>query len=218
MHTVETELESRILKSAKNKRAQRVTGEDIRLMRTCTWDIEATGLKGDFDHLLCASIKPIGEKPIVFRIDESPDYAKHPWDDSDLARRIRDELENYMIVIGWNHVGYDLPFTNTRLIKADYLPINTATMCMVDMLWASRYRLMLHSNRLQAVIEYLETKTSKTPLDPHLWQMAEHANVGGPALKALDKVVEHNIKDVESLEEVANKLSHFVKLQYKLVK
>jgi uncharacterized protein YprB with RNaseH-like and TPR domain len=207
------ELEERIKKSARNHRAQRITGDQMRLMRTCSWDIEATNLDADFGIILCSSIKPIGEDPIVMRLDETPGYNKRPWDDSLLARRIRDELEKYMVVIGWNHVGYDLPFVNSRLIKSDFKPIDASAICMVDMLWASRYRMRLHSNRLESVIEYLETKTQKTPLKGDLWI---RAMAGDKA--AMDKVVEHNIRDVESLEEVANKMSRFVKLQYKLVK
>ena len=202
----------RIARQASHK-AQRLTGEDLRILRSCSWDIEASNLDGDMGIMLCSSIKPIGGKTITHRIDDDPNYKKEPWSDKYLVREVRDELEKYMVILGWNHVGYDLPFLNTRLIAHGLKPLDVGGMCMVDMLWASRYRLRLHSNRLAAVIEYLGTKTQKTPLLGELWIRA----MAGSAV-ALNKVVEHNIKDVESLEEVADKLSRFVKLQYRLVK
>ena len=163
--------------------------------------------------MLCSSTKELNGAVTTFRIDESPNYKKEPWNDKWLAQRTRDELSKYMVVLGWNHVGYDLPFLNTRLIAHGLKPLDVGGMCMVDMLWASRYRLRLHSNRLAAVIEYLETKTQKTPLMGDRWIRAMAGD-----RHSLDYIVEHNVKDVESLEEVADKLSHFVKLQYRLVR
>jgi len=201
------------IKRAASHQAQRLTHEDLRLMKTACWDIEATNLDADMGIMLCSSIKDIGGKVRTVRIDESPNYKEVPWDDKWLAMQVRDQLEEYMIIIGWNHIGYDLPFLNTRLIRHGLKPLDVSGICMVDALWASRYRLRLHSNRLDAVIQYLETKTQKTPLIGDLWIRAMAGDK-----KALDMVVKHNIKDVESLEQVAEKLSRFVKLQYKLIK
>jgi uncharacterized protein YprB with RNaseH-like and TPR domain len=208
----ELTIEERIKRQASHH-AQRLTDGDLRIMRTAGWDIEATNLDADMGIMLCSSIKPLGEKAITHRIDESPGYREKPWDDKWLAKKVRDELENYMVLLGWNHVGYDLPFLNTRLLAHGCKPLDVAGICMVDLLWASRYRLRLHSNRLDSVIQYLATKTQKTPLLGSLWIRAMAGDK-----KALDKVVEHNIHDVDALEEVSNRLSKFVKLQYRLIK
>ncbi len=205
------ELATRIEKASRRK-VQKI-GEQMRFMRTCCWDLETSNLNANFGIILASSIKPLGGEVVVHRIDDDPNYADHRWDDSHLVEAVRNELENYQVIVGWNHVGFDLPMLESRLIKHGLRALDKTNMCFVDMLWASRYRMRLSSNTLERVIEYLDTKTKKTPLIGEWWI---RAMAGDSA--ALDLIVEHNIKDVESLEEVADKLSRFVKLQYKLVK
>jgi len=206
------ELEARI-ERASRRRTQHITHDQLHLMRTAVWDIEASNLAGDMGIMLCSSIKVLSGKVLTHRIDESPDYNTHRWDDSWLAEQTRDELEKYMVVVVWNGIKYDLPFLNTRLIAAGLRPLNVSNICFVDMLWASRYRLRLHSNRLESLIDYLDTDVKKTPILGKLWIRAMTGDK-----HALDQVVKHNICDLERLEEVAEYLSNFVKLQFRLVK
>lgn len=205
------ELSARIERTGR-RRVQRI-GSQMRFMRTCCWDLETSNLNANFGIILCSSIKTWGGDTLTQRIDDDPDYADHRWDDSHLVEAVRDELENYQVIVGWNHVGFDLPMLESRLVKHGLRPLDKTNMCFVDMLWASRYRMRLSSNTLERVIEYLSTKTQKTPLIGEWWIRAMAGD-----REALDHIVEHNIKDVESLEEVTEKLSRFVKLQYKLVK
>ena len=207
------DLQERVTRRANSNRKQQVDNAELHLFNTCSWDIETSNLDADFGIILCSSIKPLGKETTTIRLDEGPTYADAPWDDKWLVKQIRDQLEEYMIVIGWNHVSFDLPFINSRLLKHGLKPIDTSTMCMVDMLWASRYRMRIHSNRLDSVIEYLGTTTQKSPLLGDLWCRAMAGDQS-----ALDKIVEHNVRDVVALEEVSEKLSRFVKLQYRLVR
>ena len=205
------ELSKRIEKAGTRK-AQRV-GQQMRFMRTCTWDIEASNLNANFGIILCSSIKPIEQEVTVHRIDDDPEYDQHRWDDAYLVESIRDELEKYQVIVGYNHISYDLPMLETRLMKHGLRPLDKTNMCLVDLLWAARYRMRLSSNTLERLSEFLGTESHKTPILGELWIKATAGD-----RKSLDHIVEHNIHDVEVLEEVADQLSRFVKLQYKLVK
>lgn len=206
------ELSARIERAGRRKR-QNMNASQMQFMRTCTWDIESTNLNFDFGIVLCSSIKPIGEKKVItHRIDDDPDYEKHRWDDSKLVEAIRDELENYQVIVGWNHIKFDLPGLETRLVKHGLRALDKSNMCFVDGLWAARYRMRLHSNRLDSLIDFLGTGTHKTGLIAEWWLRAMAGDT-----TALEKIVDHNIKDVKATEEVMSYLGRFVKLNYRLV-
>lgn len=202
-----------IIARGASHRAQRISLKEMQQVPTCCWDIESSNLDMDFGIILCASIKPLGKPVKTFRIDNSPNYQKRPWDDSWLVTKVRDELEKYVVVV--HHYGdrFDVPALNTRLIKWRLKLLNTSYMCFIDSWWQSRKRLKLHSNRLAALISHLDTKVSKTGLDGTLWTEA----VAG-CRQALDKVVIHNIHDVLSLEQVTRRLSEVMDLRYTYLK
>src|SRR5580692_1415980 len=110
------DIAARVTKAAKSHRTQRLAGDELRILKTCGWDIEATNLDADMGIMLCSSVKDLGGKVITFRLDQSPGYKREPWNDKWLAVQTRELLSKYMVILGWNHVGYDLPFLNTRLI------------------------------------------------------------------------------------------------------
>lgn len=206
-------LTTKLEKNAHARRANRLGANELRFMRVGYWDIESTNLSPEFGFMLCYSIMDADGALHTRRIDESPGYEAAKWDDRWLARQCRDDLEKYQIIVGWNHINFDLNFLNTVLIRERLEPLDVSSIAMVDLLWASRYRLRLTSNRLENVINYLATEVHKTPLLGKLWKQASTGH-----RPALDLIVEHNVKDVESLQEVADLLSRFIKLQYRLVK
>jgi uncharacterized protein YprB with RNaseH-like and TPR domain len=206
------EIEARI-ERASHRKTQHI-GRQLKFMRTCAWDLETTNLNANFGIILCSSIKAFGEDELTInRIDDDPDYEKHRWDDAYLCEHIRNELEKYQVIVVWNGIRFDLPMLESRLVKHRMRPIDKTNMVFVDLLWAARYRMRLSSNSLERVIEYLGTETQKTPLIGDLWIRAMAGDT-----KALDQIQIHNERDVESLEEVADHLSRFVKLQYKLIR
>jgi len=183
-------------------------------MKVAFWDIEASGLDADFGIILCAGIRTMGSKEVrVYRIDDSPTYRKEPWNDSWVAEEIRQELEQHDVVV--HHYGdrYDVPFLNTRLLAYRLPILDSSAMCFVDTWLNIRKRLKLHNNRLLSLIAHLDTKTNKTGLDGRLWVRAA---AGERA--SLDKVVEHNIHDVNALQEVTIELAKAYQLRYSYVK
>jgi hypothetical protein len=75
------------------------------------FDLEACDLDSYFGVLLCGGILPLQGKPKV--IWEGRKYD----DDGKLAVAIRNELEKYDWLIGYNSLHYDLPLLNARLAR-----------------------------------------------------------------------------------------------------
>lgn len=191
---------------------QRLSLEELLDSKTAVWDIESGGLDGNFDVMLCATIKPFGKrkKATTYRIN---DGNSHSWfdatNDLDLCVDVRYELEEYDILI--HHYGdrFDLPFLNTRLVGNFCRPLETAEMKMVDTWWTLRHRFKLNSNRLATAIDFFDCKHKKTPLDGPTWIAAKAGQK-----EALEKVVKHNVADVLALEELAYSMASQIPLRY----
>ncbi len=54
----------------------------------CFFDIEATGLRGDYNSVLVASIKPYNSDPYSIVV-------KQPGNDQGVVREVKSELEKY---------------------------------------------------------------------------------------------------------------------------
>lgn len=82
----------------------------------CFWDIEATGLKGDYDSILVVSILPYHGDPITLSVDRV-------GNDREVVKQAKDILENFGIWCGFYSRGYDIKMLNTRLFKWKSLPV-----------------------------------------------------------------------------------------------
>jgi len=194
-------------------KTQRIEKADIELFPTCSYDLETTGLQGDFGYLLVGGIKPFGRPERIFRIDEFPLYKKEPSNDRALIAAFVAELVKYSIAISWNGVRFDMPFLMTRMIahNMDIRPLSTIR--QLDLIFAARYRMRLRSNSLAVVSEHLETVDKKTPLTGKVWAAAAAGDK-----EALGKIATHNIADLVVLEEVARRLIHVVDLKFTLIR
>lgn len=200
------------LAKARKGTLQRVSREELGLFPTCSWDLETSNLNASIGFLLCCVVKPWGREPKVFRIDESPEYESNRSDDRWLARQIKAEIERYTVAIAYNGQRFDAPFLNTRLMLGRSKPL-VPTVKHLDPLYASRFRLKMHSNRLETLVETFKIRHKKTPLDGNLWIKAA---VG--VKSAMDAVVEHCVKDVLALELVAMRLVELMDLKFYLVR
>ena len=80
------------------------------------FDIESTGLKGDFNSVLVVSIKPYGQDPFSFHIQQS-------GNDKKVVREAVEALESYSCICGYYSKGFDVPMLNTRRLKWGLEPI-----------------------------------------------------------------------------------------------
>ena len=191
---------------------QRITEENTPGLKIAMWDLETSGLAATFGGLYTASMKVTGQPTQTVRIDQFKEYKKTPWEDRRVAEETRNMLEGVHVLVGYNTFNFDIPFLNSRLI-AHNLKVLSPTVKHVDLISVARHRLRLHSNRLDSLLEHLGTRERKTPLEPELWRRSAAGDT-----QAMDKIVEHNIMDVVSLEEAFFRLLPFLDIQFRLIR
>src|ERR1700752_2285288 len=82
------------------------------------WDLETTGLKGDYNSIICGSMKPFGKKAFTYTI-------KQVGNDAKLARELGDELNKYRCWVTFYGKGFDVLMLNTRRLKWGLQPMES---------------------------------------------------------------------------------------------
>jgi len=159
------------------------------------FDIEATNLNANFGFILCASFKKLGEDEVTtFSITDSPSFKEDTTDDRWVCEQISEYLSDADIIISWYGTRFDMPYIQSRLLYHK-LPI-IGPIPHIDGWRIARFKMKLHSNRLQSVTEFLGFE-DKTPLNGPIWIKATSGNED-----AITYVVKHCEQDVRVLEDV----------------
>lgn len=177
-------------------------------MRTTIFDIESSSLNANFGIILCCcfmdwDLDPKKRKVETLRLDQYDLYQKKPWDDTLLARAIRDRLMQSDIIVSYNGRMFDIPFINTRLVMNN--DDSMSKMKHLDLYFQVRYKLRLHSSRLASVQEALGLPDAKTPIKPEHWVRALTGH-----RQSFDYIVKHCVLDVKVLGEAYDQLRHLV--------
>lgn len=168
------------------------------------FDIETTNLGADFGIILCAVVKPIGNgfKPRIFRLDN---YVKNTRnEDKLLVKDLKRELSRHDFLISYNGARFDIPFINTRLMYHKLTPMQAKL--HIDMYRIAKSNFRMWRKGLAQVIGLLDIPEKKTLIEPKYWRWAMMGDK-----QAMNKVVEHCIQDVLSLEMASNRLIPLVK-------
>ena len=176
-------------------------------MRVALFDLEMSNLNADYGMILCAVVQEYNEQvivePTIIRCDEMASFEKYPWSDTQLAKAIKKELEQYDIIVGWNSVRFDIPFLNARLMQAEATPVKRIK--HIDLLYQARFKFKLSSNSLENVQEFFNLRHRKTRIQGRNWTKAMRGDKA-----AMDYIVNHCILDVQVLEEVYEKMKSLV--------
>ena len=171
--------------------------------RILFWDIEATNLSAPFGTILCIGYKWLGEKTVL--VPTIMDFSKGTrLSDKGLVEHFAGVYNSADYTVGHYASRYDKPMISSKLVKYGLPPLRPIP--MIDTWWVARRELKMHSNRLQAIAEYLDTKTSKTPITFDDWLQAAAGDK-----EAIKQVVRHCKADVLVLEEVFIKLRPLMK-------
>lgn len=167
------------------------------------WDIETT--YSAWSRILSVCIVDGFGNLEVFRLDD-PCYKGESWtDDSKLVKAVKQSLESYDIIVGWNSKLFDLPIVNARLLAAGEDPCDP--LMHIDLMYkGTGSAVRVGRKSLDNVSRYFGVETKKTPLDPRIWDKADHGDKD-----AYDKIIEHNIADVYVTRDVYGKLKRLVR-------
>jgi Predicted exonuclease len=170
------------------------------------WDIESTGLKGDFATVLCVGYKWFGEKGVkVISITDYPEaFKKDPTDDKRLIKDFMKVYNEADMTIAYFGTGFDRKMLYTKLLE-HRLPI-PANIPLIDLFYTVKGNTTLSRKRLATVAEFLELPIQKTPVLGRVWKraMAGHA----PSIKY---IIHHCKADVLVLEEAYVRLRPLVR-------
>jgi uncharacterized protein YprB with RNaseH-like and TPR domain len=187
-------------------------------VKSVVFDLETTDLKALFGRILCCSFGPADDicdanpDPMLkgsdcvytLRGDDKKFKSRSKLDDGKLAVAIRDELERYDLIIGWNCRLFDIPFLNSRLSKVDERPLRPHF--VLDLMWyAGGSSQRIGSRKLVNVQKYYKLPVEKTEIDWDTWREAAMMEKD-----AMDIVVQHCEADIEVTRELYPRLLPFV--------
>lgn len=207
-----------------NKYLEQVQSEGGGFLKTAVYDIETTGLYADFGYVLTCCFKDVDNGEIkVFRLDETKLFKKNYelykqgkesgfndpefWDviDVELLDLIRKEFEKYNLVLTWNGKWFDEMFLHTRLLRVGLPGLNPGVKHM-DVMQLGKRVMKTRSMKQDSIKNFLRIDSEP---DTHNW--AEWRMAAAGIKEGFDFVVDHNIKDVEQLHQIAQKLRHHTK-------
>jgi len=176
-------------------------------MNIGVFDIESTGLTGDFSCILCAVVKPYGRgKEQVFKID---------LDKRDMLEAEKDLLLEFLPVLasfdglaGYYSTRFDMPLIRTRCMFHG-IPA-PKKIKHFDAYFTIRRTVNPTTRRMDRINEINrltdESLPEKSKLGVKEWTGATFRR----DKESLDYIVEHCVKDVQVLESIIDKYMDFV--------
>lgn len=177
-------------------------------MNIGVFDIESTGLTGDFSCILCAVVKPYGSrgKEQVFKID---------LDKRDMLEAEKDLLLEFLPVLtsfdglaGYYSTRFDMPLIRTRCMFHG-IPA-PKKIKHFDAYFTIRRTVNPTTRRMDRINEINrltdESLPEKSKLGVKEWTGATFRR----DKESLDYIVEHCVKDVQVLESIIDKYIDFV--------
>jgi uncharacterized protein YprB with RNaseH-like and TPR domain len=161
------------------------------------FDIEASGLNGDYNSALVVSAKPYGLKPVTLSVVQ-------PGNDQKMVREAKELLESFDCWVSYYGKGFDIPFLNTRLLKWGIAPIDKRH--HIDMYYVLAYSLKT-SRRSQAhLLNWLGTPEQKMSVSADVWnRIAENPTKHMPTMRKRCE------SDCAGLESLYDRTKHLIR-------
>ena len=160
-------------------------------------DIEATGLKGDYNSVLVVSLKPYGKAPYSFRISKVGNDAK-------VLREAKEALEEYYCWVTYYGKGFDIPMLNTRLLKWGKHPI--AKRPHIDMYYTLKANILTGRRSQGHLASWLKLPEQKMSVSADDW-----ASLPSDPEKFLPTMVRRCESDVRGLEGLYKTTKHLIR-------
>lgn len=183
-------------------------------MKILLYDIETTPILGytwsaydteilevvEHPYILCFGYKWLGERGT--KIVSLPDfklYKKEPRNDYELARVLRDLIDESDIIVGHNSERFDNKWVNKRIVYHGLPPASPYR--SIDTLQIAKRYFRFDRNRLDALGQYLGVGRKESHHGFKTWLDCMNGDE-----KAWREMTRYNKKDVELLERVYLKL------------
>jgi len=160
-------------------------------------DIEATGLKGDYNSVLVVSIKPYNTIPYSFSI-------KQPGNDQKVVREAKEHLQQYNCWVTYYGKGFDIPMLNTRLLKWKQYPIEPRH--HIDLYYTLKSHILTGRRSQAHLLEWLETPQQKMTVSAEVWNKILYNTE-----KEMKTMIERCESDVCGLEDLYKETRHLIR-------
>ena len=172
-------------------------------------DIEAGGLKANVDIMLSWAIKTVGQDEIWYDYVTSEELRNGDYDKRIVESCIQTMLK-YDRLVGHYSTYFDIPYIRSRALVHRIPFPEYGRLYHSDVWKMARRCLCLSSNRQDTVAETILDENIKTRVNFRYWLDAKYGS-DKARKKALQYIVDHNLKDVQQLEDNYLKLRPFVR-------
>lgn len=176
--------------------AQRFLNLAERANSIAFFDIEATGLRGDYNSVLVVSIRPVTGKVRTFAVDRA-------GKDRDVLIAAKKALEEYDLWVSYYGKGFDIPMLNTRLLQHRQTPI--AKRHHLDMYYLLRFNLLTARRSQGHLLSWLQTPEQKMGVSAEAWNQ-----VLADPKKAMPQMIRRCESDTEGLKSLYERTKHLV--------
>lgn len=160
-------------------------------------DIEATGLRGDYNSVICVSVKPYGLPPTTFTVVQ-------PGNDKKLVREARDFMAEFDCWATYYGKGFDKPMLNTRLLKWGLDPLPNKH--HLDLYYLAKYHLLTARRSQGHLLSWLGTEDQKMTVGADMWNEILYNTES-----AMKTMIERCESDVIGLEAFYGKVKHLAR-------
>ena len=161
------------------------------------FDIEATGLRGDYNSILCVSIKPYGKPPHTYAV-------KKAGEDRDVVEAAIQDLSQYDCWVSYYGKGFDFPMINTRALCGGLPPL--ARKPHIDMYYTLKSHLLTARRSQAHLLDWLNTPEKKMSVSANMWNKVL-ANIG----QAMPVMIKRCESDTRGLEALYKRTRHLIK-------
>lgn len=165
-------------------------------------DIESTGLKGNWDFMLCYCIKELGGEILGRHI--TPHEIRSYKFDQHLTEELLRNVRKFDRIITYYGMRFDIPFIKTRAEKWGLDFPAYRDLWQTDVYFLAKANLLLHSTRLMHVCDLMGIPNKEHKLDPDIWQKAQSGH-----RESLEWIFAHCSEDVISLEMAYKRLQKY---------
>lgn len=160
-------------------------------------DIETSGLRGDYNSILCVSIKPFGKKPYTLSV-------KQVGNDQKVVREVKEAMASYDCWATYYGSGFDIPMINTRLLKWEQEPLPSRH--HIDMYYKLKSKILTARKSQGHLLSFLGTEEQKMTVGASTW-----SEISFKIDKHMPTMIERCESDVEGLEGLYRKTKHLIK-------
>lgn len=160
-------------------------------------DIEATGLRGDYNSVICVSVRPFKSAPVSFAV-------VRPGVDRKVVRETRDALAALDCWVTYFGKGFDIPMLNTRLLRWGLPPIPKRP--HIDLYYTLKSNILTSRRSQGHLLAWLDAPEQKMSVSAEVWnKVLADPETNVPLL------VKRCDSDTAGLQELYLKTRHLVK-------